>query len=175
LQGFFFQLADQRRVVKLELVPFIADGVFKKNPVNKVRRASYQRKPVDPFTRGEGDRIVAHLASHYPEPVANLVEFWMWTGLRTSEVFGLTWANVDLARGSVLISESVVQGVRKERTKTSVTRIVILNSRALASLERQRAHTQLVGGPVFQDPRYGTNIVTSQKLHWRAGAMVLHW
>jgi integrase len=109
-----------------------------------------------PFTRDEGDRIVAHLASHYPGPVANLVEFWMWTGLRTSELYGLTWANVDLACGSVLISESVVQGVRKERTKTSVTRIVILNSRALAALERQRAHTQLVGGPVFQDTRYGT-------------------
>ena len=85
------------------------------------------------------------------------IQLWMCTGLRTSELFGLTWANVDLAYGSVLISESIVQGVRKERTKTSVTRIVILNSRALAALERQRAQTQLVGGPVFQDPRCGTN------------------
>ncbi len=149
-------LNNYKAVLREAIEMAVTDGVLKDNPVNKVRRASYQRKPVDPFTRGEGDRIVAHLASHYPEPVANMVEFWMWTGFRTSELFGLTWTNVDLARGSVLVSESVVQGVRKARTKTSVTRVVILNSRALAALERQRAHTQLAGGPVFQDPRYGT-------------------
>ena len=49
-----------------------------------------------------------------------------------------------------------MHGVRKERAKTSVIRVVILNSRARTALERQRAHTQLASEAVFQDPRYGT-------------------
>ena len=55
----------------------------------------------------------------------------MWTGLRTSEISGLTWDNVDLANGSILISEVMVRGVRKSNTKTNVTRNIKLNSRTL--------------------------------------------
>ena len=48
-----------------------------------------------------------------------------------------------------------MRGVHKDRTKTNVARTVKLNSRALDALQRQRAHTQLAGGAVFNDPRMG--------------------
>ncbi|WP_371079284.1 tyrosine-type recombinase/integrase, partial [Salmonella enterica] len=71
-----------------------------------------------------------------------MVEMWFWTGLRTSEIFGLKWANVDLNAGTLLINSAVVRGLTKERTKTGVARTVILNSRALGAIQRQRQHTQ---------------------------------
>ena len=47
----------------------------------------------------------------------------------------------------------MVRGERKASTKTDVARVVHLNSRARAALQRQRSFTQAAGGEVFQDPR----------------------
>jgi integrase len=76
--------------------------------------------------------------------------------MRTSEIFGLTWDKVDLARGEVKVSEAVVRGERKD-TKTSTSRNVRLNSMALEALKAQKAFTYLAGEAVFQDPRYDNN------------------
>lgn len=143
-------------VLREALALAVADGVLQENVADKVPRAKHQKEPPDPFTREEAESVLARLAAHHPGQVHNLVEFWAWTGLRTSELFGLQWANVDLAGGSILVAEALVRGERKATTKTAVARTVKLNSRALAALQRQRAHTHLAGGAVFQDPRYGT-------------------
>lgn len=76
----------------------------------------------------------------------NYAEFWFWTGMRTSELIGLQWKNVDLERNQVLVSEAVVNGNRKG-TKTNVSRTVLLNSRAKAALLRQYKLTK--DGTVF--------------------------
>lgn len=142
-------------VLKEALQLAVADRLLAENPADAVPRAKHQKEPPDPFDRGEVDRILADLAAHAPEPVANMVAFWFWTGLRTSEIAGLKWGSVDLS-GSMVVSEALVRGAAKANTKTNVARTVKLNSVALAALKRQKAHTYLAGGPVFLDPRYGT-------------------
>ena len=134
----------------------VRDILLHSNPVAEVPRAKHQKDPPDPFSGEETARIVAAAAARHPGQVQNLVEFWIWTGLRTSEVFGLSWESIDLASGSMLVSEAVVRGEHKANTKTNTARTVKLNSRALAALQRQRQHTFMAGGRVFQDPRYGT-------------------
>jgi integrase len=135
----------------------VTDKLLTENPIEKVPRAKHQKEPADPFTRHEVDRIIDHMATKYPGQSANLVEFWMWTGLRTSEVFGLRWDNVDLSSGTMLITEAKVRGIQKSNTKTNVARTVRLNSRAVAAVQRQRAHTQMAGNAVFHDPRYAAD------------------
>lgn len=132
----------------------LRDKLIGENPVAGVPRAKHQKDPPDPFAREESERIVAEMTRRHSGQVANLVEFWFWTGLRTSEIAGLTWANVDLASGTVLIAEAIVRGEHKDKTKTAVARTVKLNSRALAAILRQRQHTQMAGEAVFHDPRY---------------------
>lgn len=134
----------------------VRDNIIQANPATEVPRAKHQKDPPDPFTRDESDKIIAEALAKHPGQVHNFIEFWFWTGLRTSEIFGLTWDNVDLASGSILVADAVVRGIHKNRTKTNTARTVKLNSRALAALQRQRTHTQVAGGAVFQDPRYGT-------------------
>jgi len=98
-----------------------------------------------------------------------MIEFWFWSGLRTSEILGLTWDNVDLASGRILIASTFVRGEQKDRTKTAVARTVILSSRAKDALQRQRAHTQVSGGKVFRDPRYGEGWATEdtfRRVYW---------
>ena len=85
-----------------------------------------------------------------------MAEWRFFTGVRTSEAAGLRWAQVDLASGYVQIREAMVRGAEKAKTKTSVARDVILNSRAAAAMQRQRKHSQIAGQHVWLDPRYGT-------------------
>lgn len=132
------------------------DRLITENPVAEIPRAKHQKEPPDPFIRDELEKITADFQEKHPGQVANLVEFWFWTGMRTSEITGLNWKNVDLASGTVLVAEAMVRGIRKDNTKTNVSRLVKLNSRALSALQRQRQYTQIVGNEVFQDPRYAT-------------------
>lgn len=129
------------------------DSLLSDNPMDKIKALAHQKEPPDPFSREELERITAKFAEKHPGQAANLVEFWLWTGLRTSEISGLNWQNVDLASGSILVAEAMMRGVRKSNTKTNVARNIKLNSRALAALQAQRQHTQIAAGEVFQDPR----------------------
>lgn len=128
------------------------DRILTDNPAVHIPRAAHQKPLIEPFTEDEADAIIAAM----PEgQLRNLVEWWFFTGVRTSEMAGLRWAQVDLASGYMQVSEAMVRGVEKARTKTGVARQVMLNSRALAALKRQREHTQVAGEHVWLDPRYG--------------------
>lgn len=93
-----------------------------------------------------------------------MVEFRFFTGVRTSEMAGLQWRAVDLAmdkrspnrrHATVAIREVIVSGEDKETTKTNVARLIRLNTRALAALQRQHKHSQMAGSYVFLDPVTG--------------------
>ncbi|MDP1650748.1 MAG: DUF3596 domain-containing protein [Rubrivivax sp.] len=134
----------------------VIDKVLTGNPADSIARAKYQKPLPDPFTREEVESIIAHMAQHYPDQVVNYVEFKFFTGLRTSESFGLRWRNVDLPSKQILVTQAIVRGIEKDNTKTNTARHVALNSRSLTALQRQRKHTQVAGAHVFLDPRYGT-------------------
>lgn len=134
----------------------VLDKVIQANPVASIPRAKHQKPPVDPFTSDEAEAICTYMAEHYPAQVQNYAEFKFLTGLRTSESFGLRWANVDLPSKYVMVSQAIVRGEEKATTKTNEARVVLLNSVALAAVQRQAKHTRIAGEHVFLDPRYGT-------------------
>lgn len=131
----------------------VRDGVISASPVDGVKGPAWQREPPDPFTADEREKLIALAAERYPGHIHNMLEFWFWTGLRTGELLGLRWDNVDISRKTILIKESVVRGERRASTKTSTARTVILNSRAFATLQRQRSLSQMSSESVFLDPR----------------------
>ncbi|WP_232438142.1 tyrosine-type recombinase/integrase [Burkholderia ubonensis] len=143
-------------VLRIALDLAVADDELMTNPAQDVPRAKHQKAQPDPFSRDESDSIIAEAKRVHPGHVHNMIEFWFWTGLRTSEIFGLQWSNVDLPNGTILIAEALVRGVLKDRTKTAVARTVMLNSRALGALKRQRELMQHASEAIFHDPRYGT-------------------
>lgn len=133
----------------------VLDGTLSSNPAAAIPRAKHQKPPPDPFSLEEAEKIIAYAAKQYPEPVYNLIESWFFTGYRTSEIFGVKWPSVDLRRKEVLVHEALVRGEEKDTTKTDVSRLVKLNSRAFDAMKRQKAHTYLAGKHIFLDPRYG--------------------
>lgn len=155
-------------VLRGALQLLVSDKILSTNPVDEVPSAKWQKEPPDPFTAEERDKIIARADAKHAGQVANMVRFWMWTGLRTSELIGLRWANVDLAGGTVLIREAKVKAERKA-TKTNVARTVHLNSHAKTALAAQKALTFLAGEEVFQDPRTAAAWATEasfRKVFW---------
>ncbi|HKX40903.1 MAG TPA: DUF3596 domain-containing protein [Burkholderiaceae bacterium] len=134
----------------------VDDELLDENPSATVPRAKWQQEEPDPFSREEAELIIADMLAHYPEQVGNLVEWRFFSGVRTSEAFGLRWPSVDLLAEYTKIHEAVVRGEKKSKTKTAVARNVRMNSRSKAALTRQAKHTRLAAEYVWLDPRYGT-------------------
>lgn len=146
----------------------VLDKVMQANPVATIPSAKHQKSPPDPFSREEAEAIIADMAAHYPPEVAAYCEAKFFTGLRTSEIGALLWADVDLPSAQALIQRAVVQGVEKT-TKTNTARTLRLNSRALAAIQSQKARTYLAGKHVFLDPRRGLPWDKEQfftRFHW---------
>ncbi len=107
---------------------------------------------VDPFSPEEQRLILAAATGQY----RNLLQFALWTGLRTSELVAVEWGDVDMLRGEIRISRGLTKAAKEaEVPKTAAgIRAVKLLPMALEALEAQKVHTYIVGGPIFHDPRY---------------------
>ena len=107
---------------------------------------------VDPFSPEEQRLILAAATGQY----RNLLQFALWTGLRTSELVAVEWGDVDMLRGEIRISRGLTKAAKEaEVPKTAAgIRAVKLLPMALEALGAQKVHTYIVGGPIFHDPRY---------------------
>jgi integrase len=103
---------------------------------------------IDPFTKAETDLVFKKL-----EPaVANMTDFWVWTGLRFQEVVALLWTDIDFDRGVVRIARAA-RGARRKVPKTRAgRREVKLLPPALDALQRQKPLTRMLHREIFLNP-----------------------
>jgi integrase len=149
----------------------LADGVAQANPCMGIDSFKHQMPEPDPFDQAEAEAIIAGLAKHYNEEVARYFGAKFFTGLRTSESLAQQWGWIDWRRKVLGVSEAVVLGEHKTRTKTNRIRHVELNSRALEFYKDQKPATFLKPeGWIFPDPRTGarwTDDEPPRELYWR--------
>lgn len=147
----------------------VDDDLIKANPMDsfKVRRRAKVNAPeeVDPFSPSE---VLAILAACDDAQVRNYCQFNFASGLRTSEMIGLCWSDIDWSRGTVKIRRAWVMGKMKAPKTDSGVREVSLVAPALAALKAQRAHTLLAGEFVFHDPKTNARWGSDQTI--RAGS-----
>lgn len=127
--------------------------------INPLAGWTYSRKEappkeddVDPFSPEEQKAILDVLTGQ----ARNLVQFALWTGLRTSELVALEWGDIDWLREEVMVSRAMTQAGKGEAevTKTaSGRRAVKLLRPAMEALKAQKVHTFLADAEVFQNPR----------------------
>ena len=126
---------------------------------------------VDPFGRDEAAKLLASLSGQYK----NLVQFALWTGLRTSELIAVQWGDVDFNRGSILIKRAKTQLSKKdETTKTKTgTREVKLLSPALSAIVSQKSFTLLSGKHIFLNEKTGKPFDGDQQIRavWQRALM----
>jgi len=139
-------------------------GSITTNPIAgyKVRRPRQADKtdPIDPFTPDEV-RVILDAAG---EQFRNLVQFAVWSGLRTSELIALRWRDVDLKASVVHVRAAVVLGKRKATKTSTGTRDVELLQPALDALKAQQALTLLKGSAVFENPATAAPWVTDKQI-----------
>ncbi|PRA14321.1 MULTISPECIES: Arm DNA-binding domain-containing protein [Pseudomonas] len=107
---------------------------------------------VDPFGPEEQQAVLSALSGQ----ARNMMQFALWTGLRTSELVALDWGDIDWLREEVMVSRAMTQASKgkAETTKTAAgRRSVKLLRPALEALKAQKAHTFLADAEVFQNPR----------------------
>lgn len=125
--------------------------LLKADPLAKisVQRPATFAVVIDPFSAAEIDAILPHLEA----AVANMMQFWAWTGLREGELIALTWADVDLERGIATILKAA-RGKRRKATKTEAgRREVKLLPPALEALQRQKPLTRMLHREIFLNPK----------------------
>lgn len=132
------------------------DGSLQANPLEglKVRRRARMAAAdeVDPFTP---DEVRAILDACTDPQFRHYCQFNFSTGLRTSEMIGLQWADLDFIGNTLRVRRAFVMGKMKAPKTDAGVRSVELLAPAMAALQAQRAHTQLQGGAVFHNPRTG--------------------
>ena len=136
----------------------IDDDEIDRNPMDRINVKSLIPKArhrsdyvVDPFDRNEIDKILEACRQYRPD----WLNYWrlaFFTGLRTSELYGLEWSDVDLEARQLHVRRAIVEGQGKEPKTLSSARAVYLVDTALEALRRQRAATELAGDRVFINP-----------------------
>jgi integrase len=126
------------------------DGVIDFNPIERIERYKQEVPEPQPFTKDEIERILNSLKSPYRE----FYQFAIWTGLRTGELIGLRWQDIDLIKGSIHIRTNIIRGVEKEpKTKGSI-RNFELHDEAIKALEN------IISSDFYDEFRIFINIST---------------
>lgn len=150
-------LANIQSVLRAALAEAVEDELIESNPLagwcySKVEPPK-EEDEIDPFTKDEQMAILANVAGQG----RNLIQFALWSGLRTSELVALDWGDIDFVRGVVMVTRAITQQSNAaEVPKTAAgRREVKLLAGAVEALTAQKAHTWLAGAEVFQNPNTG--------------------
>lgn len=146
------------------------DDIIDRNPLDKIKvsklvsrdqaRTDYE---VDPFTEDE-IKAVLEIALEYDPRIRNLLRFAFYSGLRTSELFGLMWGDVDWHHMVVRVQRAVVERkVKETKTKAGIRDVILLPS-ALDALTDQKQYSFVGGEYVFVRPNERGSFVDYEHL-----------
>ena len=116
----------------------------------KRREAPTKEDDIEPFTPTEVEAIC-----NASPILAPMWTFWVWTGLRTSELIALEWTDVNWQQETVSVWRAKRDGKFEQPKTNSSRRLVKLLAPALAALKAQRAVSELNGGAIWLNPRTG--------------------
>lgn len=133
------------------------EELIDKNPLDRVRAATVERRDPDPFTVAEIRAILGACAA--PQHRA-LFQFAFATGLRTSELIALRWEDVEWDKRVVHVRRARVRGEIKTPKTAAGRRTVDLCKPAIVALSNQAhfgcpeegPHGLLPAHIIFQDP-----------------------
>jgi integrase len=158
----------------------VDDELIERSPVERLANLEVRQDEPDPLDPDEIERLLAACDGS----IQRLWRFAIWTGLRTGELIGLGWEDVDLQRATAKITRNQVKGHWKGPKTAAGERYVDLLDDALDALTQEKAVSFLRppvealvwrGGkasaerfrPVWLNPE-GSHWINSQQLLRRA-------
>lgn len=115
------------------------------SPYKNIKNLREEKTDVMPFTLDEVWRFINTVRADFK----NYYTVRFFTGLRTSEIDGLKWKNVDLNRREIFVREALVEGrVNGTKTRTS-NRVVNMSQVVFDALTEQYSKTRKHSEYVF--------------------------
>ncbi|WP_218419968.1 site-specific integrase [Alteromonas lipotrueae] len=125
------------------------DGVIESNPVERIERYKQEAHEPKPFNSEEITLILGEL----PAPHKQFFQFALYTGLRTGELLGLRWEDIELNKQAAHIRVNITSGKEKApKTKGSI-RTIELHDLAYDALQTLKKTKFFDSHRVFIDPR----------------------
>jgi integrase len=125
------------------------DGHIDRNPMDRVKALPLEQQEPNPFNQYERGAVLSQLLGQEK----NLILFAFWSGLRSSELIGLRWKDIDFDNNRLYVRKAMVRRREKSTKTTSGLRTVELNEQSTLALKSQLDFTkgQL---RIFHDPKY---------------------
>ena len=115
------------------------------SPWKNIKPLSEPKSNVSPFTLDEVMLIINNVRADY-KPYY-IVRFF--TGMRTGEIDGLPWRNIDFERRQIIVDQAVVNGVIGETKTSGSNRIIQMNQLVYDALIGQQSLTKRQSEFVF--------------------------
>ena len=128
------------------------DGVIESNPVERIERYKQKTSEPRPFSKSEIQAILDEL----PCPYKEFFQFSFYTGLRTGELLGLRWEDVDIEKQLAHIRVNITSGKEKTPKTTGSIRTVELHDLAVKALKSVKNSMYFDSKRVFIDPKTAT-------------------
>ncbi|MFM2620364.1 site-specific integrase [Vibrio owensii] len=135
-------------------------GFKLKSYVNNENKVYNTTDKADPFVLEEclsileGVHSLKNQFGELTQSIENFIQLWFNTGLRTQEIFGLKWENIDLKEKQLHVKIGVVRGKEKDTLKTAkAKRVIPLNEAAMEALKSEMPNTFFQKGFVFIDEK----------------------
>ena len=128
------------------------------NPVSAVSmpRISLSKEKQKPFTMDEIDLILSNAKGE----LRNFLGISFFTGMRSGEVLGLKWEDIDMQQDTISINKTIAQGtINIPKTKSSARDIEMLDN-VKEFFKNQMLETGLKNSYIFLNQKgsfYGTN------------------
>jgi integrase len=137
------------KAVELDYLP--------KNPSDKCVLPKQRQKEINPL---DDDQVTALLAAAKGTDMEQLITVDLFTGLRLSELLGLTWDAVDFTRGTIAVNKQLAWDHYKpgadlfSAPKNGKPRTLTVAASVLAALKRQKlrqTEQRLKAGPLWDN------------------------
>jgi integrase len=136
------------------------DEVIPKNPLKRIRNLPVKTREPEPFRIIEIYKILKQLSGQDH----TLIKTAFWTGMRTSELIGLRWSDIDFTKRKIYIRNVIVRNTEKEPKTKSGIRSIDLNCHSLSALIAQKKESYKLNGYVFTDPKDARRPLDDQKI-----------
>lgn len=132
-------------------------GYIARNPATKCELPRLEQKEIHPL---DDQQVGALLSAVEGGPLEYLVNVALFTGLRQSELLGLTWDAVDFQQGTINVNKQLSRAAHRASglfisPKSGKGRIIAAAPSVMVALKHQRARQaeiQLRAGPLWDNP-----------------------
>ncbi|ALR18151.1 site-specific integrase [Vibrio natriegens] len=133
------------------------------SPWRNIKALKVGRTEVDPFNLQEVEQVITHA----PEEYKTYYIMRFFTGLRTGEIDGLMWKDVDLNNKTITVNQSLVRGELSDLKTDGSYRVVMLTDRVVEALKEHKKTAHLKDKFVFtNNKRQPLNYQSVSKSVW---------